>query len=196
MGNVGLMARAQFYGLLTLIHSLPPFVGSYEGQIFTRWGPAAGRWGPARGPRTGGFHQPNVILYIGDGFGLAPKTATRMALGQGRDGKRYATDAGFQVLNLDRMKYNATVTTHSLNSWITDSAPGASVYACGRPGKQDNEVISLNVSNGAAIETILEAAKKQGYAVGLVSTARITHATPAAFASHIWYRDLEDYISA
>ena len=138
----------------------------------------------------------NVILYIGDGFGLAPKTATRMALGQGRDGKRYATDAGFQVLNLDRMKYNATVTTHSLNSWITDSAPGASVYACGRPGKQDNEVISLNVSNGAAIETILEAAKKQGYAVGLVSTARITHATPAAFASHIWYRDLEDYISA
>ena len=35
----------------------------------------------------------NVILYIGDGFGLAPKTATRMALGQGRDGKRYATDA-------------------------------------------------------------------------------------------------------
>ncbi|MFD1872845.1 alkaline phosphatase [Hymenobacter bucti] len=138
----------------------------------------------------------NVIMYIGDGFGLAPKTAARMAMGQGRDGKRFATDAGFQVLNLDKLKYNATVTTHSLNSWITDSAPGASVYACGKPGKQDNEVIALNASSGAAIETILEAAKKQGYAVGLVSTARITHATPASFASHIWYRDLEDYIAA
>ncbi|MFD1467455.1 alkaline phosphatase [Hymenobacter caeli] len=138
----------------------------------------------------------NVILYIGDGFGLAPKTATRMALGQGRDGKRFATDAGFQVLNLDKMKYNATVTTHSLNSWITDSAPGASVYACGKAGKQDNEVLALNPASGAPLETILEAAKKQGYAVGLVSTARITHATPAAFASHIWFRDLEDYISA
>jgi alkaline phosphatase len=138
----------------------------------------------------------NVILYIGDGFGLAPKTATRMALGQGRDGKRYANDAGFQGLNLDKLKYNATVTTHSLNSWITDSAPGASVYACGKPGKQDNEVIALNPGSGAAIETILEAAKKQGYAVGLVSTARITHATPASFASHIWYRDLEDYIAS
>lgn len=138
----------------------------------------------------------NVIIYIGDGFGLAPKTAARMAMGQGRDGKRFASDAGFQVLNLDKLKYNATVTTHSLNSWITDSAPGASVYACGKPGKQDNEVISLNPATGASIETILEAAKKQGYAVGLVSTARITHATPAAFASHIWYRDLEDYISA
>ena len=138
----------------------------------------------------------NVILYIGDGFGLAPKTATRMALGQGRDTKRYASDANFQVLNLDKLKYNATVTTHSLNSWITDSAPGASVYACGKPGKQDNEVIALNPGSGAAIETILEAAKKQGYAVGLVSTARITHATPASFASHIWYRDLEDYIAS
>ncbi|MET4074124.1 alkaline phosphatase [Hymenobacter sp. UYCo722] len=138
----------------------------------------------------------NVIIYIGDGFGLAPKTAARMAMGQGNTGKRFASDAGFQVLNLDKLKYNATVTTHSLNSWITDSAPGASVYACGKQGKQDNEVISLNPATGASIETILEAAKKQGYAVGLVSTARITHATPAAFASHIWYRDLEDYISA
>ncbi|OUJ74836.1 alkaline phosphatase [Hymenobacter crusticola] len=138
----------------------------------------------------------NVIIYIGDGFGLAPKTATRMALGQGKDGKRFTSDAGFQVLALDKLKYNATVTTHSLNSWITDSAPGASVYACGKNGKQDNEVIALNPANGQAIETILEAAKKQGYAVGLVSTARITHATPAAFASHIWFRDLEDYIAA
>ena len=138
----------------------------------------------------------NVILYIGDGFGLAPKTAARMAMGQGTAGKRFASDAGFQVLNLDKLKYNATVTTHSLNSWITDSAPGASVYACGKAGKQDNEVIALNPASGAPIETILEAAKKQGYAVGLVTTTRVTHATPAAFASHIWYRDLEDYISA
>lgn len=138
----------------------------------------------------------NVILYIGDGFGLAPKTAARMAMGQGADGKRFTTDAGFKVLNLDNLKYNATVTTHSLNSWITDSAPGASVYACGKKGKQDNEVLAMDAASGVPIETILEAAKKQGYAVGIVTTARITHATPAAFASHIWYRDLEDYIAA
>ncbi|MEJ7662740.1 MAG: hypothetical protein WKG07_25830 [Hymenobacter sp.] len=51
----------------------------------------------------------NVIMYIGDGFGLAPKTAARMAMGQGRDGKRFNTDPGFQVLALDKLKYNATV---------------------------------------------------------------------------------------
>jgi len=136
----------------------------------------------------------NVILFIGDGFGIAPKTAARMAMGQGREGKRYYNDAGFQVLALDKLKFTAMATTHSLNSWITDSAPGATVYATGK--KIDNEVISFDVETNQSIETILEAAKKQGYAVGLVTTTRITHATPAAFGSHIWHRDLEDYIAA
>ena len=151
---------------------------------------------PLRGQAQASATNKNVIMYIGDGFGLAPKTAARMAMGQGRDNKRYTSDAGFQVLALDKLKYNATVTTHSLNSWITDSAPGASVYACGKRGKQDNEVISLDPATSLPIETILEAAKKQGYAVGLVTTTRITHATPAAFGSHIWFRDLEDYIAS
>jgi alkaline phosphatase len=151
---------------------------------------------PAGDGNANGQGPRNVILYIGDGFGLAPKTAARMAMGQGQDGKRFTSDPDFQVLALDNLKYNATVTTHSLNSWVTDSGPGASVYACGKSGKQDNEVISLDPSTGYPIETILENAKKQGYAVGLVTTTRVTHATPAAFASHIWYRDLEDYIAA
>lgn len=138
----------------------------------------------------------NVILYIGDGFGLAPKVAARMAMGQGQDGKRYTMDPGFQVLNLDKLRYNASLTTHSLNSWITDSAPGATVYAAGEKGKIDNEVLSLDPANGQPLETILEHAKKQGYAVGVVTSTRVTHATPAAFTSHIWYRDLEDYIAA
>jgi alkaline phosphatase len=139
----------------------------------------------------------NVILYIGDGFGVAPKTAARMALGQGTPTKRFSTDANFHVLALDALKYNAMVTTHSLNSWITDSAPGACVYSSGKNGKVDNEVIALDPNNNfSPIETILENARKEGYAVGLVSTARVTHATPAAFASHIWHRDLENYIAA
>jgi alkaline phosphatase len=139
--------------------------------------------------------QNNALLFIGDGFGLAPKTAARMAMGQGQDTKRYADDPNFKILALDNLKYNATVTTHSYNSWITDSAPGATVYSCGVNGKVDNEVIALDPSTSLPIETILENAKKQGYAVGIVTTTRVTHATPAAFASHIWFRDLEQYIA-
>lgn len=136
------------------------------------------------------------ILYIGDGFGVSAKTAARMSMGQGTLGKRLPSDSGFQILNLDKLRFNAMVTTHSANSWTTDSGPGASVYAAGEDGKIDNEAISFNVAEGEPVETILERAKKAGYAVGLVTTTRITHATPAAFASHIWFRDLEDYIAS
>lgn len=136
----------------------------------------------------------NVIIFIGDGFGIAPKTAARMAMGQGTNGKRLPKDPSFQVLQLDKLKYTAMATTHSQNSWTTDSAPGATVYSTGK--KIDNEVIAFDLQANQPIETILEAAKKLGYAVGLVTTTRITHATPAAFGSHIWHRDLEDYIAA
>ncbi len=138
----------------------------------------------------------NVIVFIGDGFGIAPKTATRMALGQGKSDARFSTDPNFRKLALDKLRYSATITTHSLNSWITDSAPGAACYACGTNGKIDNECVTMNPSNYEAIKTIMEEAKKAGYAVGLVTTTRITHATPAVWASHIWERDLEDYIAA
>jgi len=140
--------------------------------------------------------QKNLIMFIGDGYGIAPKTAARMALGQGKDGSRFSTDPNFHLLQIDALKYVNPVTTHSLNSWITDSAPGSSVYAVGKNGKQDNEMLSINSETGVPIQTILEAAKKQGYAIGLVTTTRITHATPAAWATHIWNRDLEDYIAA
>jgi alkaline phosphatase len=39
--------------------------------------------------------------------------------------------------------------------------------------------------------TVLEAAKDLGYKTGLVVTSRITHATPATFASHVSWRDME-----
>ncbi|MFN8281437.1 MAG: alkaline phosphatase [Saprospiraceae bacterium] len=138
----------------------------------------------------------NVIMYIGDGYGLAAKTATRMALGQGQSSKRFSTDSGFQALAIDKLKFVGLVTTHSKNSWITDSAPGATVYAAGQKGKVHNEAVAFDLDLNQPVETILESAKKNGYAVGLVTTTRITHATPADFAAHIWNRDIEDIIAA
>ncbi len=138
----------------------------------------------------------NLIMYIGDGYGIAPRTAARMALGQGKTGSRFSTDPNFRLMQADNMKYVCPVTTHSLNSWITDSAPGTSVYSVGQAGKTDNEMIAIDATSMQPLQTILESAKKAGYAVGLVTTTRITHATPAGWASHIWNRDLEDYIAA
>ena len=138
----------------------------------------------------------NVIVFIGDGYGVAPKTAARMALGQGQDGARFSDDPNFRLMQADNLRYNTVLTTHSMNSWTTDSAPGATVYAAGKKGKVNNEAIAFNMDVNLPVETILENAKKQGYAVGIVSTTRITHATPADFASHVWNRDIEDIIAS
>lgn len=43
--------------------------------------------------------------------------------------------------------------------------------------------------------TVLEAAKFSGYKTGLVSTSRVTHATPASFAAHVVHRDMEAEIA-
>jgi alkaline phosphatase len=138
----------------------------------------------------------NIILYIGDGYGITAKSMARFALGQGQPGSRYSDDENFHLLNADRLAYSGTLTTHSLNSWITDSAPGSTVYACGKKGKVHNEAVAFNMDANMPIETILEAAKKEGYAVGLVTTTRITHATPADFSTHTWNRDLENELAA
>lgn len=138
----------------------------------------------------------NVIMYIGDGFGIAPKTAARLALGQGQPGSRYGDDPNFQLLAIDKLKYNAMATTHSYNGFITDSAPGATCYAAGQNGKIDNDQIAWDPLTQSPVETILEAAKREGYAVGLVTSTRITHATPADFATHVWSRSLENVIAA
>ena len=49
--------------------------------------------------------------------------------------------------------------------------------------------------NGIPCPTVLEAAQLKGMKTGLVATSRITHATPASFASHVLWRDSENDIA-
>ena len=74
------------------------------------------------------------------------------------------------------------VSTSSAASAVTDSAASATAYATGR--------VTLNgrvgvAAQGEAAGTVLEGAKQRGMRTGVVSTAKLTHATPAAFTSHV-----------
>jgi alkaline phosphatase len=65
---------------------------------------------------------------------------------------------------------------------VTDSAASASAYATG----QDTVVERLGISvDGFQQENISERARSHDIAVGIVSTSQVTHATPAAFYSHV-----------
>jgi alkaline phosphatase len=82
--------------------------------------------------------------------------------------------------------------THSLSSVVTDSAPGSVAWSTG--SKTSNKLLA-SLPDGRSLRTIMELLKEQGHACGLVTTARVTHATPAAWVSHQLDRDKEDQIA-
>ena len=82
--------------------------------------------------------------------------------------------------------------TASASSPVTDSAAAASAWGSGQRVKNG----SINVDpTGKSLKPILSYAKEAGKATGLVTTCRITHATPAGFAANVPQRDMEDEIA-
>jgi alkaline phosphatase len=98
---------------------------------------------------------------------------------------------GLAPLPLDDM-LRGMIRTSSRNSLVTDSAAGATAYACGR--KSDNGV--YGASHKRHYGTLLEAAKLKGMRTGVVVTSSVTHATPAAFTAHGLNREDENAIAA
>lgn len=131
----------------------------------------------------------NIILLISDGYGPASVTFTRhfaQALNNDTD---YTSH--FQ-LPLDTILVG-THRSRSSSSLITDSAAGATAFACAK--KSYNGAIGVT-PDGKACGTVFEAAKRQGLLTGVVVTSRLTDATPAAFISHAASRAEEPLIAS
>lgn len=130
----------------------------------------------------------SAVLFIGDGMGSSYVTATRVALG-GSAGR----------LHLDDMPYTALVRTYAADSPVTDSAAAATAMACGR--KTANGVLGQDASvvygrkDGRPLESIAAWGKRHGMRIGLVTTTRVTHATPAGFYASVNDRDHERAIA-
>lgn len=110
----------------------------------------------------------NIILLIGDGMGL-----TQISAGMYANGKS---------TQLEQFPMTGLIRTQSAKQLITDSAAGATAFSCGC--KTNNGYIGVTLQKKPCL-TILEEAKKEGLAVGLVATSSITHATPASFIAHV-----------
>lgn len=82
--------------------------------------------------------------------------------------------------------------TASANSLVTDSAAAASSWGGGQ--RVNNGSINVT-ADGKPIDPISLALKKAGVKVGLVTTTRVTHATPAGFAASVRNRGMEDEIA-
>ncbi len=149
---------------------------------------------------------PNVIFFLGDGMGMTSLTATRIYK-VGEDGE----------LTIDTLPETAFVKTFSLDAQVTDSAPSMAAYMTGV--KMNNEVISMSSDtkarasngvdyvngsdstcpesgNGKPVQSLLELFKAKNHPVGVVTTTRVNHATPATTYAHICHRDGENNIAA
>ncbi|KAG6004343.1 hypothetical protein E4U21_001156 [Claviceps maximensis] len=127
----------------------------------------------------------NLVFMVSDGMGPASLSLTR-SYRQHVDGLPAA-----DVLTLDKHFWGSS-RTRSSNSLVTDSAAGATAFSCGK--KSYNGAISV-LPNHQPCGSVLEAAKRAGYATGLVVTTDITDATPACFASHVMMRQMQDEIA-
>ncbi|WP_404451361.1 alkaline phosphatase [Virgibacillus necropolis] len=117
----------------------------------------------------------NVIVMIGDGMGPAYTTAYR-----------YMQDDPF-TMQMEKTIFDkhfvgmAKTYPEDSEENVTDSAAAATSMAAGI--KTYNGAISVD-NDKEPVGTVLESAKKNGMATGLVATSQVNHATPAAFGAH------------
>jgi alkaline phosphatase len=135
----------------------------------------------------------NVILFVGDGMGVTTLTASRILEGQmrGESGEE-------NQLSFEQFPSVALSKTYSANQQTSDSAPTMSAIITGV--KTDEGVLSVNQNvvhddyktvKGNETTSLLEMAEQRGLSTGVVTTARLTHATPGACYAHTANRDWE-----
>jgi alkaline phosphatase len=144
------------------------------------------------GGSPGGRRAKNVIFFVGDGMGVSTVTAARV----------YSVGVAGQLV-VDQFPYTALSKTYSEDSITPDSAPTMSAMMTGvntnqsvigfGEGTEPNDF--NNDGDGQAPWTLLELAKARGMKVGVVSTAEITHATPAATYAHVNQRNNQNDIA-
>nr|XP_021393567.1 alkaline phosphatase, tissue-nonspecific isozyme [Lonchura striata domestica] len=138
----------------------------------------------------------NLILFLGDGMGVSTVTAARILKGQ------LHGQGEESLLEMDKFPFVALAKTYNTNAQVPDSAGTATAYLCGVKANEGTLGVSAgvtrdrcNTTKGQEVTSILRWAKEAGKAVGIVTTTRVTHATPSAAYAHSanrdWYSDGE-----
>src|SRR6476620_9161433 len=111
-----------------------------------------------------------IILFVGEGLSPARLAPTRT----------FAAGAGTR-LNMDSMPYAALVMNYSKDFAAPDPAAAATAIATGE--RVNNRAIAIN-AEGKPLKSIIELAREYGRATGLVTDAKLTDPTSAAFYAH------------
>ncbi|ABM05093.1 Alkaline phosphatase [Psychromonas ingrahamii 37] len=136
----------------------------------------------------------NIILFVGDGMGVSTLTAARILEGQNKGmlGEE-------NRLSFENMPFTGFAKTYNVDAQTPDSAGTMTAIISGV--KTDKGVIGVGEqvirgectsAAGNELVSSLELAEIAGKSTGIISTARITHATPAATYAKSADRNWED----
>ncbi|RNA02319.1 alkaline tissue-nonspecific isozyme [Brachionus plicatilis] len=135
----------------------------------------------------------NVVFFLGDGMGVSTVTAGRIWKGQlqNRSGEE-------EITNMEKLDHLALSKTYNIDAQTADSAGTATAFETGvktriRAIGVDGNAIDCKTIEKSKLESILDWAHYAGKSVGIVTTTRITHASPAALYAHVHERDMEAY---
>ena len=136
----------------------------------------------------------NLILFVGDGMSIPTVSAARVLEGQRAGG------AGEEHrLAFEEFPYTALSRTYNTDSQTPDSAGTMTAMATGAKTRIGMLSVGQQLRFGecdpgkhAELASLLEIAGAAGLGTGVVTTTRITHATPAATYSHVSHRGWEN----
>jgi alkaline phosphatase len=135
----------------------------------------------------------NVILFIGDGMGISTITAARIyeAQKRGETGEENS-------LSFEKFDNVALVKTYNTNAQVPDSAGTATAMHSGLKTRIGVLGIGPDAEKGVCkdarahpLPLLGEEVKRRGLALGIVTTTRLTHATPASVITRSADRDWE-----
>lgn len=113
----------------------------------------------------------NVVLLVGDGFGIAQAAAARV--------RAFGPDGRFVF---ERFPALGLMATHPIGDVVTNSESGATAFASGE--KTVNGRVGLS-PEGRRLESLVERARAAGWLTGVVTSTQIFDATPASFLAHV-----------
>lgn len=140
-----------------------------------------------------GEHNRGVILFVGDGMGVSTVTAARIL-----DGQNKGLAGEENLLAFEHFPHLALVKTYNVDAQVSDSAGTMTALVTGYRARAGVLSVGPEAARGDCADskehellTLLEEAEQRGYRTGVISTARITHATPAAAYAHAPDRNWE-----
>lgn len=127
-----------------------------------------------------------VFFFLGDGMS-SPQIEAAQAFKAGRVNSTKVLLSAKAQLNMTEMPVVGLSTTFCDNRFIADSAACATAFATGQ--KTQPGVVGLTPSRDTSVKSVAELAQEKGFAIGIISSAPLSHATPAAYYANVHNRD-------